>query len=427
MARPDALHYQLLRAVREHTQIGQAKRRSGRISHKAWNTMSIRSIRTQENCSDLASRFGRWMARCHPEVVWARDIDPRYFIAWLQERWNDGCSLNSIATYLRRWKKIVRRMAWRGWCRADNLLQGLAQLPLSGAQALGARRRGGGYTADEVEKLIAAAEAYDHEVAVALRVLAGTGMRAAELLTSDLDQVQALARRGRCSLRSSQAKGGRIRRVYVTADARAACTDAATWGRARPFAFRQTVTSSRFYLWRVLRTCAQTLRIRGRGIHGLRTYHLRGAYARARAGGKSVLAARRVVSVLGGHRRVSVTYAYTTPGPGEPTAAPVVAVPAHWAAREQDLWAVCGAAAWCAAALGDDVRAVVERERGWMEEAVRTGILRGQGRGRPLTLQETARLRDVLVRTAGTRYPFRLCCRTAAQAERLIRGYGGGA
>ena len=97
--------------------------------------MSIRSIRTMENCSDLAHRFGVWMESHHPDVLWARDIRPQHFISWLQERYDEGCSLHTLATYVRRWKKIVRRMAWQGWCREAALLEGLGQLPLQGAQS----------------------------------------------------------------------------------------------------------------------------------------------------------------------------------------------------------------------------------------------------------------------------------------------------
>ena len=389
--------------------------------------MSIRGIRTMENCSDLASRFGEWVEKFHPEVVWARDIEPKYFVAWLQERWADGCTLNTIATYLRRWKKIVRRMAWRGWCRADDLLQGLDQLPLSGAQALGARRRGGGYSAAEVQGLIAAAEAHDHEVAVAMRVLAGTGMRAAELLTMDVAQVRQLATRGRCSLRRGQAKGGRIRRVYATADARAACAEAVARGWERPFAFRRTVAGSRRFIYGVIRSCAEDLGIRSRGLHGFRTFHLRCVYTAERLRGRSALWARRRVSTLAGHRRIGVTYAYTVPGPGEPVAPSPVPVPPHWAGREQDLRVVCAVAVWCAGVLGEDLPAVVARDRLWLQDAVRAGYLRG-ARIRPLRVDETAQLRDVLVRTAGTRYPFRLYCRTVNQAARLVeavvKGHG---
>ena len=269
--------------------------------------------------------------------------------------------------------------------------------------------------------LISEVHRHDPTAALALRVLAGTGMRAAELLTLDLEQVRQLATRGRCTLRPGQAKGGRIRWVYATADARAACADVAVRGGPRPFACARTVTASRWRLWRTLRRAADSLGIRGRGLHGLRTYHLRGLYLSARQKGQSVQSARRLVTTRAGHRRLRATYAYTSPGPGEPAAAPPRTVPACWTGRAEDLAMVCAAAAWCAEVLQEDLVAVAGRERQWVEAAVRTGILRGQRRARSLSLRETDRLREVLARTAGMHYPFRLGCRTAAQAAAWIR------
>jgi len=71
--------------------------------------------------------------------------------------------------------------------------------------------------------------------------------------------------------------------------------------------------------------------------------------------------------------------------------------------------------------LREDLAAVAGRERPWVEAAVRTGILRGQRRVRSLSWRETDRLRVVLAHTAGMHYPFRLGCRTAAQAAAWIR------
>lgn len=391
------MHSQLRAVVWENLQIGQAKRRGGSASDHAWNAAAIRSYKTQMLCLDLANSFGVWVEAHHPEIVWARQIGGEIFAEWLGAAAARGVAETTLMAYLRRWKKIVRRMEARGWCRSEELLAPLAGLRWPGATALERRRRGGGYTESEAQRLVRNVGVRDERAGWVCVLLWRCGLRAEEAFTLSREQLQRGLSEGAFTLRSSQAKGGRVRRVRV--DGRAAAVLRAALGvtaEPRPLALGATPGRSRRYVWRLVRSAAEAQGIRMRGLHGFRTTAVRrwvGGYRRSGLGERAAL---RRAAVRAGHGRVEVLNAYTTAGPGEHA---LYALPEAWSGRRAELRRLAAAAA-AVEALGLVAADVARSE---VVAAVRSGALRG----RPVDLRMGGELRWVLAAVPRRRYPLR--------------------
>lgn len=391
------LHNQLRAVVCENLQIGQAKRRSGSSSDRAWNAMAIRSIKTQRLCLDLATSIGRWVEVHHPEITKARDIRAEIFKEWLAEAAERGVAETTQMAYLRRWKKIVRRMEARGWCRAEALLEPVADLRWPGATALDRRRRGGGYTESEAQRLVRHVGARDERAGWVCTVIWRCGLRSEEAFTLSREQLQRGVEEGRFELRPSQAKGGRVRVVRVNGRAQAVlCVTLGATAEPRPLALRATPGRSRRYVWRLVRRAAEALGIRSRGLHGFRVTAVRRWVRECRRSGLGERAALRRTAVRAGHGRVDVLNAYTTAGPGE--YAPYT-LPEAWCGRRVELRRVAATAA-AVEALG---LVAVDVTRHEMASAVRSGALGGH----PVDLRLSTELRWVLAAVPRRRYPLR--------------------
>ena len=403
MSKPWHMHNQLRSVVLQDTQIGEPKRRGGTERDKSWNAMSIRSYKTRKVCDDLAKQFGGWMEGRHPEVKWARDIRGE-FVEWIRELEGRGAAPSTLVTYVRRWKKIVRRMEGRGWCRAADLLAPLEGLVWPGARALEARRRGGAYAPREAQAVMAVIAGRDAVAALAYRVMLRSGLRSEEVFTMTREQVQAGAQRGRFFLTGTQAKGGRARWVEADAEARAALGNALAvsgWA-AKPFALRATPTKTRKYVWRLVTEAAKGLGVRPRGLHGARATAIRRWVkgAKFRMEEKEAL---RHASERAGHSRVDVTSAYTEPGPGEARGAVKYEVPEVWAGRVEVLRKIAETGLELAGAMGQPAEWILGVPRPEMESAVRIGMWRGV----LLSVRLTLAIRSVLEATPRRQYPFR--------------------
>lgn len=391
------IHNQLRAVVWENLQIGQAKRRGGSASDHAWNAAAIRSYKTQMLCLDLAKSFGVWVEAHHPEIVWARQIGGEIFAEWLGEARLRGVAGTTQMAYLRRWRKIVRRMEARGWCRAETLLSPLADLRWPRATALERRRRGGGYTESEAQRLVRNVGVRDERAGWVCVLLWRCGLRAEEACTLSRDQMQRGVEEGRFELRSSQAKGGRARGVRVDGRAGAALRAALrATAEPRPLALRATPGESRRYVWKLVKTAAGELGIRMRGLHGFRATAVRRWVRGYRRAGLGERAALQRAAVRAGHGRVDVLDAYTTAGPGE--YAPY-ALPEAWSGRRAELRRLAAAAA-AVEALGMVAADVARSE---VVAAVRSGALRR----RPVDLRLCGELRWVLSEVPRRRYPLR--------------------
>ena len=403
MSKPWHMHNQLRSVVLENTQIGEAKRRGGTERDKSWNAMSIRSYKTRKVCDDLAKQFGRWMEERHQEVKWARDIRGE-FVEWIREIERRGAAPSTLVTYVRRWKKIVRRMEGRGWCRAADLLVPLEGLVWPGARALEARRRGGAYAPREAQAVMAVMAGRDAVAALAYRVMLRCGLRSEEVFTLTREQVQAGGQVGRFLLTGTQAKGGRGRWVEVDAEARGVMRDvlAVSGWAGRPFALRATPTKTRKYMWRLVTEAAKGLGVRPRGLHGARATAIRRWVkgAKFRMEEKEAL---RHASERAGHSRVDVTSAYTEPGPGEARGAVKYEVPEVWAGRVEVLQKIAETGIELAEAMGQPAEWILEIPRPEMESAVRIGMWGGV----ILSIRLTMGMRLVMEATPRRQYPFR--------------------
>jgi len=411
------MHNQLRSVVLNNTQIGQSKRRGGGAKDESWNAMSIRSYKTKKVCDDLAKQFGKWMEVRHPEVKYARDIRGE-FVEWIREVEARGGAESTLVTYVRRWKKIVRRMESRGWCKAAELLAPLEGLAWPGARALEKRRRGGAYTLAEARAVVARVALRDERAGLAFTVMLRCGLRAEEVFTLTRGQVAEGVQRGRFFLMGTQAKGGRARWVDVDLEARAALQGALVvsgWAE-RPFAVRRKVVGSRQWVWRLVTDAAKGAGVLPRGLHGARATAIR-RWAQSARLWTDEKEALRYASERAGHSRVEVTRAYTEPGPGEARArrATGYKVPAVWDGRVDVLRKIAETGLELAGAMGEGQEWILNVPRSEMESAVRIGMWRGV----LLSVRLTLAMRSVMEATPRTQYPFRAGLKRGAALQVL--------
>lgn len=415
------LHNQLRSVVLRDTQLGQPKRRKGTESDARWNAMAIRSYKTRRLCTDLAKSFGLWVEVHHPEITLARNIRGEVFREWLSEAAARGVAESTLAAYLRRWKKIVRRMEARGWCHACDLLAPLEGLSWPGATALDRRRRGGGYDESEARRLVRWVLVRDAHAGRALEVMVRCGLRSEETFTINAGQVRQALATGGFELLPSQAKGGRVRHVGVDARAQAAlrAAQAVAPDAARPLALRRTPAASRRYAWRLVTAGVRALGVRSRGLHGLRATAIRRWVRGGRLQGLPLREARRRAAERAGHSREAVIDAYTTAGPGEPREP--VELPAAWVGRAAELRQVLGTGVAVSGRLGRPAAWALDLPRWEVEAAVRSGALAGASVG----IELGRALAGVLAAVPRRRYPLRAGLSRAA-AVRLQVAHAAG-